>query len=189
MELLAHLSIPRDFSKHHWLKNNKELINVATSRAREQLIVLSCKEALERLHQNDANDDIFELVEYVRSNGTSQVTEKASQSRALGIKPYSTETESAFMESLNHALGNIDRSMHKYTLHKEVSISQVFQDNLSNNSLFYTGRFDFVVYEKQTTGKEFPVFAIELDGKEHFTDAVVRKRDQKKGGNMPQTWF
>lgn len=165
---------------YHWLKNNKELINVATSRAREQLIVLSCKEALERLHQNDANDDIFELVEYVQSNGTSQVTEKASQSRALGIKPYSTETESAFMESLNHALGNIDRSMHKYTLHKEVSISQVFQDNLSYNSLFYTGRFDFVVYEKQTAGKEFPVFAIELDGKEHFTDAVVRKRDQKK---------
>jgi len=165
---------------YQWLKNNKELINVATSRAREQLIVLSNKETLERLRKNDADDDIFELVEYVQSNGASQVTEKAPQSRALGIKPYSTETESAFMESLNHALGNIDRSMRKYSLHKEVSISQVFQDNPSYNSLFYTGRFDFVVYERQGRGKEFPVFAIELDGKEHFTDAVVRQRDRKK---------
>ena len=165
---------------YQWLKSNKELINVATSRAREQLIVLSNKETLERLHQDDSNDDIFELVEYVQSNGASQITEKSPQSRALGIKPYSTETESAFMESLNHALGNIDRSMRKYSLHKEVSISQVFQNNLSYNSLFYTGRFDFVVYEKQGRGKEFPVFAIELDGKEHFTDAVVRERDRKK---------
>lgn len=165
---------------YQWLKGNKELINVATSRAREQLIVLSNKKALERLHQSDADDDIFELVEYVQSNGLSQVTEKSPQSRALGIKPYSTQTESAFMESLNHALGNIDRSMHKYSIHKEVSISQVFADNPSYNSLFYTGRFDFVVYERHGKGKELPVFAIELDGKEHFTDAVVRQRDQKK---------
>lgn len=165
---------------YQWLKNNKELINVATSRAREQLILLSNKKTLERLHQNNTDDDLFELVEYVQSNGVSHVTEKAPQSRALGIKPYSTETESAFMESLNHALGNIDRSMHKYSLHKEVSISQVFQDNPSYNSLFYTGRFDFVVYERQGRGKELPIFAIELDGKEHFTDAVVRQRDRKK---------
>lgn len=123
---------------YQWLKGNKELINVATSRAREQLIVLSNKKTLERLHQSDADDDIFELVEYVQSNGLSQVTEKSPQSRALGIKPYSTQTESAFMESLNHALGNIDRSMHKYSIHKEVSISQVFADNPSYNSLFYT---------------------------------------------------
>lgn len=165
---------------YQWLKNNKELINVATSRAREQLIILSNKETLDRLHQNDTDDDLYELVEYVQSNGTSQVTEKSPQSRALGIKPYSTETENAFMESLNHALGNIDRSMRKYTFHKEVSISQVFRDNLSYNSLFYTGRFDFVVYEKHGRGKEIPVFAIELDGKEHFTDVVVRQRDRKK---------
>ena len=36
-----------------------------------------------------------------------------------------------------------------------------------------------MVYEKQ--GKEQqPVLAIELDGKEHFEDEVVRNRDRKK---------
>ena len=33
-------------------RNNKELINVATSRARDKLIVLSSRQHLERLHQN-----------------------------------------------------------------------------------------------------------------------------------------
>lgn len=41
------------------------------------------------------------------------------------------------------------------------------------------GRFDFVVYEKQGRS-EFPILAIELDGKEHFEDAVVKERDRKK---------
>ena len=36
------------------------------------------------------------------------------------------------------------------------------------------GRFDFVVYEKQGRS-ELPILAIELDGKEHFEDAVVKE--------------
>lgn len=153
---------------------------MAVSRAREQLVILSNQEVLDRLHSaSQGDDDIYELVAYVRSNGTSQVTQKEAQSRALGIKPYSTATEQAFMDSLNHALGNIDRSMNRYTVQKEVAIAHVFQENISCASLFYTGRFDFVVYSK--TGRiERPVLAIELDGKEHFTDSVVKQRDRQK---------
>ena len=52
-------------------------------------------------------------------------------------------------------------------------------DNISHEDLFYSGRFDFVVYERQ--GKqELPVLAIELDGKEHFEDEIVKERDRKK---------
>ena len=67
----------------------------------------------------------------------------------------------------------------KYTIHKEVAISQVFRDNISYDNLFYMGRFDFVVYEKRGK-REMPVFAIELDGKEHFEDEVVQERDRQK---------
>lgn len=55
----------------------------------------------------------------------------------------------------------------------------MFQDNVSYNDLFYSGRFDFVVYEKNGRS-EIPVLAIELDGKEHFEDEVVKQRDRKK---------
>lgn len=166
-------------STYQWLKNNKELINVATSRAKDKLIVLSSSEYLDRLHANDPDDDIYELVEYVKSNGRSRVTEKTAASRALGVKPYSSQTEEAFLTSLNHALQNVLYYNLKCVVRKEVGISHVFRDNTNYSDLFYSGRFDFVVYQKE--GKEeWPILAIELDGKEHMEDAVVKERDRKK---------
>lgn len=164
---------------YEWLKNNKELINVATSRAREKLVVLGSQRNLSRLHQKDDQDDLYELVQYVRSNGQSTVTPKKANSRALGVKPFSTATEEAFLQNLGHALGNIWLSQSRYAIHKEVPISQVFQSNDTFDDLFYSGRFDFVVYEKQGE-QELPMLAIELDGKEHYEDEVVRRRDEKK---------
>lgn len=164
---------------YEWLKNNKELINVATSRAKNKLIVLSDRKNLDRLHQKDSSDDLFELINYVKENGNTQVTEKKANSRALGVKPFSTATEEAFLTNLNHALENIWLSQSSYVIHKEVAISQVFHDNITNSHLFYNGRFDFVVYERQGA-IERPVLAIELDGKEHFEDEVVKNRDRQK---------
>ena len=115
----------------------------------------------------------------MKKNGESQVTQKKANSRALGVKPFSTATEEAFLENLNHALENIWLSQNRFAVRKEVAISQVFEDNVGYSDLFYTGRFDFVVYENQG-GEELPVLAIELDGKEHFEDEVVRNRDNKK---------
>ena len=40
----------KDKDFYNWLKNNKELINVATSRARDKLIVLADTHNLKRLH-------------------------------------------------------------------------------------------------------------------------------------------
>ena len=164
---------------YEWLKNNKELINVATSRAKDKLIVLCSTKDLERLHQEDQEDDLYELVQYVKSNGKSHVTRKDVTSRALGVKPFSTKTEEAFLMSLNHALENIWLSQSKFVVEKEVAISHVFQDNLTQEDLFYSGRFDFVVYERRGRG-QLPVLAIELDGKEHYENEVVKNRDQKK---------
>lgn len=163
---------------YDWLKNNKELINVATSRAKEKLIVLTSLKEVERLHLT-GDDDLFELIRYVCKNGNSEVTKKHVNSRALGVKPFSTTTETAFLENLNHALENIWLSQSKYVIHKEVAISHVFQDNINYESLFYMGRFDFVVYEK-IGEMEIPILAIELDGKEHFENEVVMERDRRK---------
>lgn len=164
---------------YDWLSNNKELINVATSRAKERLVVFGDTGNIERLHHEE-KDDLYELVRYVKENGATEVTPVAARSRALGVKPFSTETEEAFLKSLSHALGNIWLSESKFSVHKEVPVSQVFEgDGSIGGSLFYTGRFDFVVYERMGE-QELPVLAIELDGKEHFTDEAVRLRDRKK---------
>ncbi len=165
---------------YRWLKNNKELINVATSRAREQLVILGSSRNIERLRNPEEKDDLFELVEYTRTKGVSKVTPKTVSSRALGVKPYSSETEEAFLENLNHALDNILYGGRRCVIHKEVGISHVFEDSRVNPGLFYSGRFDFVVYERNRDRKEIPILAIELDGKEHMEDASVRFRDEKK---------
>lgn len=164
---------------YSWLKNNKELINVATSRAKEKLVVLADLNEVERLHKDSEEDDFYELIKYVQSEGVSTVSPKSVYSRALGIKPFSTETEEAFLQSLSHAMGNIWSSTYKYRVRKEVPISQVFNSSSDNLDLFYTGRFDFVIYEK-VGSEELPRLAIELDGKEHCEDEVVKKRDAKK---------
>lgn len=168
-------------STYNWLKGNKELINVATSRAKEQLILVANSGQIGRLHNGtDDEDDLYELVKYVKTNGESVVTQKTVTSRALGVKPYSTETESAFLENINHAIDNIMPERVRYVVQKEVAISQVFSQNLSGLDLFYSGRFDFVVYERQGRDKQMPVFAIELDGKEHLDNETVMARDRKK---------
>ena len=165
---------------YEWLKSNRELINVATSRAKNKLIVLADSNNVERLHsQSNSDDDLYELLQYVKGEGKTVVTPKVTNSRALGVKPFSTETETAFLQNLTHALENIWLTQSKYVIHKEVAISQVFQDNVGYEGLFYTGRFDFVVYEKYKD-RETPVLAIELDGKEHLDDDVVRRRDVEK---------
>ena len=162
---------------YDWLKNNKELINVAVSRAKDKFILLASDEDLFRLHTPNERDDIYELAEYVRTNGKSHVTGLQVSSRALGVKPYSTETEEAFLISLNHALDNIAVQHRQCIVHKEVAVSQVFQEDFSHHDLFYTGRFDFVVLDKRT---KQPILAIELDGKEHYDDATVKARDRQK---------
>jgi hypothetical protein len=164
---------------YEWLKNNRELINVATSRAKDRLIILSSKKELDRLH-TDSQDDLYELVRYVQTKGNSEITPRVTNSRALGIKPYSTETEKAFLTTLNHALDNVLNTQGKCTVKKEVSISQVFNDNISYSDLFYTGRFDFVVYEIDYNKNELPILAIELDGREHAENEIVMERDRKK---------
>lgn len=166
---------------YHWLKNNRELINVATSRARDKLVVFSSTANLKRLHrEEEGRDDMYELAEYVRTNGTSTITADQVHSRALGIKPYSTQTEETFLVSLNHALENILGTDKRCVIRKEVSIAQVFRENISHEGLFYNGRFDFVIYKREYGGKELPVLAVELDGKEHQEEELVKMRDQQK---------
>ena len=45
--------------------------------------------------------------------------------------------ENAVLKNLTHALENIWLTQSKYTVHKEVAISQVFQGNTGYEGLFY----------------------------------------------------
>jgi superfamily I DNA and/or RNA helicase len=165
------------FSKtYNWLKNNKELINVATSRAIKKFIMLANLKELEKLNKIENKNDFYELYQHIKSKGKVILTPKSSPSRALGIKPYSSAIEEDFMENLKHALEITGRN---HFLRKEVSIKSIFTDEFGVNDLFYTGVFDFVVFER-INRIDKPIFAIELDGPEHKNDPYKRENDHKK---------
>lgn len=161
---------------YNWFAGNKELINVAVSRAKEELVIFSNSETLNRLRKD--NDDLYELVQYVKTKGEYKVTPKHSHSRALGVKTYSTKTESDFFENIGHVLSVVDPRK-RYSVKKDVPIAQVFQENKSSDNLFYSGRFDFVLYEKNGQ-YEVPILAIELDGEEHRTNENRIRCDKAK---------
>ncbi len=165
---------------YDWLKNNRELLNVAVSRAKEKLILISSNKELQRLHKKDEQDDLYELVHYVWSNGDYKVSSRETSSRALGIKPYSSETEDAFLTTLNQVLSVLLEYNFQYSVKREVQISHLFEKLPSDCSFFFRASMDFVIYKKVFKNKEFPVLAIELDGPEHHNDPKVIERDEKK---------
>ena len=87
-------------------------------------------------------------------------------------------SEDDFFENINHVLSVVDPHK-RYSVKTQVPISQVFQQDTCGERLFYTGVFDFVLYEKD--GRlEIPLLAIELDGEEHRTDENRKRCDKAK---------
>ena len=127
-------------------------------------MVFGSGENLRRLHAASDEDDLYELIEYIKSNGESEVSQKTISSRALGIKPYSTETETAFLETLSHAIDVLQPSNSRYVVHKEVPVSQVFQDNTSYADLFYTGA-SILWFTKEQAVWKCPCWPLNLTGK------------------------
>ena len=162
-------------STFEWIKNNRELINVAVSRPKNKLIMLGNLDAINDLSKD--NNDLKELTDYINTNGKSEVTDVSISSFALGTRQISTESEKELRETIEHALSIIDYDCY---LKEEVPISAVFNNMKVDSSLFYKQRFDLVVYKGTKYSKHKIILAIELNGPEHYTDEEVKKRDEKK---------
>lgn len=161
-------------STYEWLKNNRELINVAVSRAKHKLIMLGNKTAIKNLSKE--TDDLKELAEYVATNGECMVTDVSISSVALGTRQISTESEKELASTINQILSVINKQCYIKT---EVPVSSIFNEDKVDSSLFYKQKFDLVIFEKKYS-KEQILLAVELNGPEHYTDEEVIRRDKKK---------
>ena len=170
---------------YNWLKSNRELINVATSRAKDSLILIGSEKDIERLHKTSSeNDDLFELYNYVKENGDfDNITQLAPQTSACGLLPYTTDTEQDFMDTLTQALSNIDLKIETLTK-QEQPLCLLFGDEGLSSELkkyYLMARFDFVIFQiSKRSPQPIPLVAFEVDGVEHETNEVVKRRDQKK---------
>ena len=159
---------------YDWLKNNRELINVAVTRAINKLVVLGNKNAINNLDKN--KNDLKELAEYVQTNGLSQVSNSSISSEALGTRQISTESELDFQRTIKHALSVLDNNCY---IKEEVPVSSLFNKDSVNSKLFYMQKFDIVIFKKCYGGDKI-VLIFELNGPEHLTEQDLIDRDNEK---------
>lgn len=161
-----------------WLKNNQELINVATTRAKNKLIVVA--DYNEIGHRSPTSNDYKELIDYVKNNGKEvQLTpsERLEYVNNSNYKQYNTVKEKEFFETIRHLLSIGS----KYKVQRQVKVADILNvftaPKLHNYGMMSV--FDLVVFEK-IGGDDRPVLVIEVDGDEHSTDQTVIKRDALK---------
>lgn len=159
---------------YNWLKNNRELINVAVSRAKDKLIMLGNKNAISNLSNEE--DDLKELSDYVSTNGESSVTDVSISSVALGTRQISTESEKELASTIKQILSVINKNCFIRT---EVAVSSIFTNDKIDSSLFFKQKFDLVIFEQTFSGEQV-LLAVELNGPEHYLDEEVISRDERK---------
>ena len=154
-----------------WLKNNSEITNVAVTRAQKNLIVVSDVEALNAL-STDKNDDLYNLVKYVSSNGKTEIPPNESYSIQIG-NSNGSKNEDAFFRTLSQfcSVNN------KFQVKRNVKLASLFYDDpiLSKSNL----EFDIVIYQIKLF-KIIPKIAIELQGGEHFGNIAREQCDTRK---------
>lgn len=160
-----------------WIKDNQELINVATTRAKKKLIVCCDTNKVKELTANESND-FMELLEYVRRNGEYEVNYKENklfQSKVKAFKYYNSVAEEEFLKTLLH----FKSVYHSFDVQTKVKVTDVLHLGGDNKKLFQYGNqahFDFVLYDLNRR----PLLVVEVIGSEHLSDYKVIERDKKK---------
>ena len=144
---------------YDWIKNNSQLINVGVTRAKENLIVVTDKKAIDILSKKD--DDLYALIDYVEKNGSTQISQSAVNKLTIGFSNNS-KFEDEFYKTMQHYC-----TLNDVRFDRNVKVATVFPEE-KNNDLVNKKEFDGVLYEKG-----IPKVVFEINGREH---ANVKKR-------------
>jgi len=162
---------------YEWLANNKELINVAVTRAQNQLVLVADDEALEALANKETDDDIISLSNYIKKNGNISVSQSKINKIEIGLSNNSV-CENEFFETITHFCS----VYRKFSVKRNQAVSKVL-NSISDEELksyFTKAEFDLVLYLKNIFGKTEPRLAIELNGGEHYISKSKSAINDKK---------
>lgn len=162
---------------YNWLANNKELINVAVTRAKDKLVLVADDKALEALSNKNVEDDIIALSNYVKENGNITVSKSAVNRIEIGLSNGS-ECENELFETMTHFC-----SVYKsFTVKRNQAVSKVLSDldDAELKKYFNKAEFDLVLYSKNLFGKTKPHLVLELNGGEHYISKSVSAMNDKK---------
>ena len=156
-----------------WIRNNTELINVAVTRAKKMLVVACDEEVLKTLAKGERSD-LVDLVDYVKSQGMTQVPLNEELKIELG-KSNNSYYEKEFYKTISHFC-----SVHQtFESRRNVPFSTFFEEDPELRELKY--EFDCVLYEKKWYSRNLtPKIVIEINGGEHFGNKDRERSDRRK---------
>ena len=162
---------------YEWLANNKELINVAVTRAQNKLVIVADDEALEAMSNKEMDDDITSLSNYIKKNGNISVSQSKINKIEIGLSNGS-ECEREFFETITHFCSVYK----KFTVKRNQPVKKVLNlvDDEELQSYFLKAEFDLVLYSKNMFGKTEPRLVIELNGGEHYISKSQSVLNDKK---------
>lgn len=165
------LSLKTSKKTFEWIKNNSEITNVAVTRAKKNLIVVTDLEALNKL-STDNNDDLSNLVKYVSCNGKTLIPPSESYNIQIG-NSNGSKNEDFFFQTISQFCSVNNR----FQVKRNVKLATIFYNDpiLSKSKL----EFDLVIYQIKLF-KLIPRIAIELQGGEHFGNIDRERCDARK---------
>jgi hypothetical protein len=144
---------------YDWIKNNSQLINVGVTRAKENLIIVTDRNAIDVLSRKD--DDLYALIEYVEKNGTTQISQSVVNKFTIGFSNNS-KFEDEFYRTMRHYC-----TVKGGRFKRNVKVIDLFPEE-KGNDLVNKKEFDGVLYNGSV-----PEIVFELNGAEHYKN---RKR-------------
>ncbi len=163
-----------------WAKNNKELINVTSTRPRDHILVIADVAEVMRLSNSEMND-LQEFLHYINNNGDYDIISEdyiGNETKVIGYKTFNTESESEFIRTI----AQLKSTNQKFKYIPKTRIGDILElMNLKNEDydLFkyaIKSHFDFVLLDSY--GR--PMLVVEICGYEHLTDEITMANDLKK---------
>ncbi|MBP5995244.1 MAG: DNA helicase [Crocinitomicaceae bacterium] len=151
---------------YNWIKNNSQLINVGVTRAKENLIVVTDKKAIDIL--SNKKDDLYALIEYVQKNGTTEVKGSNANKFTIGFSNDS-KFEDEFYKTMQHFC-----STTATIYRRNIKIVDLFPE-LKGDYSISAKEFDGVIFENNQ-----PKVVFEINGTEHSTCKKAMESDKIK---------
>lgn len=160
-----------------WIENNSELINVAVTRARERLIFVGDKEAIDLLSKN-RNTDLKALSDYVAKNG--EVLPPKSEKTIITDFSNNSASEQLFFDTVKPYF---NRRGTKFKIERNLLVRNVIKGISAEEEMSFGHKeFDVVIFA--TTGlmnrKYIPIVVFEIDGGEHIGSKSKMDSDRTK---------
>lgn len=158
-----------------WIANNHELINVAVTRAKDNLYFVGDKQAIDTLSAGK-DTDLKSLSDYIYTNGECEI--RPSSANIIYDFSNNSASEKEFFDTITPYFNKKDS---KFKIDRNVSVRKTIKNaDADDYNIFGQKEFDVVIQIADSSNRYRPIVVFEIDGGEHIGSKETADRDRKK---------